>query len=542
MSYSVDTYNGSKTFVIEDGTIDSSLSVRLVGKNYSGYGEVQNENFLHLLENFAGSVPPARPINGQIWFDASVRKIKFYDSTVSKWRVPGGAEVNTEPPVGQNTGDLWWDEQNRQLYGFDGTNHILIGPQAVVGAGTTELRSVTVTSSLGDVKSVILAYVDGEVTFVISKESFTLSTESQIELGGSLLFSNIRSGITLRETATSGITIGTTLTDGYIHWGTASSALGLVDNFGALLTANDFLRSNIDLANFLVKVRFSDLGYTLGDSEDLEVKIDVDGVTPIIRSQTGNTIKFKTLLDTPLTLVGPHILPGVTASSDLGSTVLEFRNVYAGNYYGNGSNLTTLNAANITTGTVSSARLSGTYNININGTASLAAQSNSVLVGAAYRSASVDTFGTGTPNSIACRDNAGNLNALYFQGIATTALFADLAEKYLADQVYDVGTVVVIGGTKEITTCSYGDKALGTVSENPAFRMNDGLVNGTYVALKGRVPVKVIGSVNKGDKLVAADYGCAKVVSSTDEKTNIFAIALESSENLDLKLVEAVIL
>jgi hypothetical protein len=630
MAYSVDTYSGSKTFVIEDGTIDSSLSVRLVGKNYSGYGEVQNENFVHLLENFASTTPPPRPINGQIWFDSSVRKIKFYDATVSKWRIPGGAEVNNSPPQGQNTGDLWWDEENRQLYGFDGTNHILIGPQAVAGSGTTELRSITVTNDNNQVKTVIVAYVEGEITFIVSKDSFTLSTASQIELGGASAFSDIKSGINLRETSSAtGITTnlnstgsgaiftiniltgaysasisnsgfgysvndrikilgtdiggnspthdliikitsvnstggiitveevgfspltgpiaftnitGTTLNVGYIHWGTASSALGLVDNFGNLLTSNDFLRSNVNLTNFTTKIRFSDLGYTLGDSEDLEVKIDVDGTTPIFRSQTANIIKFQTLLDTPLTLVGPHILPGTANVSDLGSPSLYFRNVYASEYYGSGTNLSNLSATSLTSGVISTSRLSGTYNINITGTSSSSTVADQLKVGSNNRLASVDSPGIGTANTIACRDSSGNINAVYFQGIATTALFADLAEKYLADQAYDIGTVVVIGGEKEITACSYGDKAFGAVSANPAFKMNDGLVGGTYIALKGRVPVKVLGLVNKGDKLIAFDCGCAKAIDSSDEKSNIFAIALESNNNPEAKLVESVIL
>ena len=123
---------------------------------------------------------------------------------------------------------------------------------------------------------------------------------------------------------------------------------------------------------------------------------------------------------------------------------------------------------------------------------------------------------------------------------ATSAQYADLAEKYLADQDYEVGTVLSVGGDAEVTACSIGDRAIGVVSENPAFKMNDGLENGTYVALKGRVPVKVIGSVRKGQRLVAANDGCA--VAGVPHANDVFAVALESSDATGVKLIESVIL
>jgi hypothetical protein len=137
---------------------------------------------------------------------------------------------------------------------------------------------------------------------------------------------------------------------------------------------------------------------------------------------------------------------------------------------------------------------------------------------------------------------AGSLKANYFVGTATAALYADLAEKYLADQDYDVGTVVAVGGEKEVTAAQFGDRALGAVSANPAYMMNMGQEGGTYIALKGRVPVKVIGHVKKGDRLIAASNGVAQVLTHPDQRADVFAIALESSNDSDVKLVEAVIL
>jgi hypothetical protein len=551
MAYSVDTFSGGRTIVVEDGTIDSSLDIRLVGKNYAGYGEVQNENFLHLLENFAGISAPPKPINGQIWFDSSSRKLKFWDSSTAQWRTNGAVESRSSAPTGAAVGDLWWDEVNKQLYAYDGTTFTLIGPQGLSGLGTTEMKSLSVTDFSGGIHAIIAAYSGGEVLYVISKDNFLLSTTSQTLLGGSSSFDTIHSGITLtNSTGASGETTGTTLTNGRIFWGTASNALQLEGH-----PAEDFyLKAETDLDVFTTQVSFADVGYVLGDQSDLLVRIDSDGTTPLIRNQVGNTVKFQTTVagqgvKTPLQLVNNTVLPGQDAVTDLGSTVLKFNNLYAVNLYGNGTNLTNVPSTSLT-GTIPSARLSGTYNINISGTASSATNADTLKSGSVYVEARVDTAATGTPNTVAVRDIDGNLNAVFFQGTATSALFADLAEKYLTDQEYEIGTVVSVGGEAEVTACKHGDRAFGAVSGSPAFMMNQGLEGGTYIALKGRVPIKVVGPIKKGDKLVAAGNGCAgnstiylrNMAISAGGFPDTFAIALESNDSPDVKLVEAVIL
>jgi len=137
-------------------------------------------------------------------------------------------------------------------------------------------------------------------------------------------------------------------------------------------------------------------------------------------------------------------------------------------------------------------------------------------------------------------DVVGDIQASgLFRGTATSAQYADLAEKYLADEDYEVGTVVCVGGEKEITATQTDDLPIGVISGNPAFRMNEGLEGGIYVALKGRVPVKVIGKVEKGDKLVPSFMKGYAEVASSNSLYNIFAVALKNDEN---GVVEAIIL
>jgi hypothetical protein len=581
MSYSIDKYNGTTIAVVEDGTIDSTLDIKLIGKNYAGYGEVQNENFVHLLENFAGSASPPRPITGQIWYDISTKKIKFYDASSARWRTAGGAESASGPtgPVGLGQGDFWWETNNKQLYVYDGTSYVLVGPQGVAGLGTTQMKSVSVTdNATGASHAIVQGITNGEVMMIISADQFTLSLASAIPG-----FGTIKEGITLVNTDNSdGITdIGS----GRIIWGTTSNALKLAGR-----GIDDFVLVSPGGIEFSSIVSFVDEGWTLGDDNDLAVFIDpTDSITPIVKTLNNDTIKFQTYNSgaptephKPMTLQGPHILPGNDVTTDLGASLTKFRNVYATSFLGTASSSNRLkiddsasdvtwNSLDQTTWYRSAKTTAGAYTIAARDslgkitaaeflgnatsatTATTATRSNSFEVGpgsGVYRTAAVDSLGVGTANTIACRDIDGNLNAVLFQGTATSALFADLAEKYLADDEYEIGTVVVVGGEAEVTACQLGERAFGAVSGSPAYMMNAGLEGGTYIALKGRVPVKVLGPVRKGDKLIAAGNGCAgsahvilkNMAIRAGSFPDTFAIALENSDDDGIKLVEAIIL
>jgi hypothetical protein len=134
---------------------------------------------------------------------------------------------------------------------------------------------------------------------------------------------------------------------------------------------------------------------------------------------------------------------------------------------------------------------------------------------------------------------SNTLSCINFSGVASSARYADLAEKYLSDKDYDVGTVLMVGGDKEVTAAQTGFRAIGVVSENPAYLMNSGLENGIAVALKGRVPVKVTGSVIKGQRLVAGPNGTAQAFGNHNDS---FAIALETNIEAGIKLVECLVL
>jgi hypothetical protein len=134
--------------------------------------------------------------------------------------------------------------------------------------------------------------------------------------------------------------------------------------------------------------------------------------------------------------------------------------------------------------------------------------------------------------------STGWWNTIY--GKAVQAQYADLAELYLPDAEYPVGTVVMIGGTAEVTACQFGNRAIGPISAQPSYLMNSELAGGVAVALKGRVPVRVVGTVKKGQNLIAGNNGCA--TAAVYHSSEVFAIALESSDDNGEKLVEALVL
>lgn len=484
MSYTINRYNGTQIAVVADGTIDATLDLKIIGKNYAGYGAVQNENFVYLLENFANTTQPPKPLPGQIWFDSGNSKLKFYDG--NKFRTTGGAEIGTTAPSGLTVGDFWYDSNNQQLYAYNGTGFTLIGPQAVAGSATTQMRSVSLTDNTGATHAVIEAIDNGNVIFVVSADSdFTLDNTINPITG----FTTIHQGITLCYTNNNG-TPGQT-TSSHRFYGTATNA----DRLGGL-SASSFVQTGS--GSFTNQVNFADVGYTVGNPVARLAVFNQGALVPTIANQVSNTIAFQTTVSSvtkyPLQLVGSDVLPGVTLSSNLGSSGLQWNNVYANYVY------------------------------------STAQQADALNVGGQYRTASTSA----TANTIAARDSSGNLTATLFSGIASAANYADLAEMYLTAQKWPVGTVMQVGGGEgvEMIPCVTGGQAVGVISANPAYLMNQTLKNGQAVALKGRVPCFVTGQINKGDQLIAYNGGVAMSLANLDDidaSTQYpFAVALES--------------
>ena len=493
MAYQIDRYNNTLLTTVEDGTVDQTTDLKFIGKNYAGYGEIQNENFLFLLENFAGANQPARPISGQVWFDSGTSKLKFYDGT--KWRTTGGAEVGTTEPTGLATADFWWDTANDQLYVYNGTSFVLIGPQNA-GEGVTQMQSLEVLDSTSATRGIITAVIEDEVIFVVSPLEFDLN-DSQTALK-SQGFDRIFKGVTLRNTklATNGITSSTDR----FH-GTATNA----EKLGGVAAAN-FVQTGLGNTVFTNTVDVdTDDGIVIGDAQDLQLKIDTNGFDGIIQNVTNNgTIKLKVtsgagVLTHVGTVASTGLLPAADNTFTLGSASLGWSTVYAANFEGE------------------------------------AARASTLRVGSDFRSASASA----SNNTVVVRDATGNIAANLFQGTATQARYADLAEKYSTSEELVPGTVVTVCAHEdhEVEAASRGTIAIGVVSTDPAVMMNSE-AEGQYIGLKGRLPVRVIGAVKKGDAVYVDDNGCA---STAINGGSLVGVALESNSNEGEKLVECVL-
>jgi hypothetical protein len=181
--------------VLNDGTINTSTSLGLVGRNYVGYGETQNENFVYLLENFANDSPPARPLAGQIWFNTENNLANIY--TGNQWSVIGSASVNASAPSNPSLGALWIDTTSNQLKIWTGTIWSFIGPESVAGFGTTRARSASLLDSNNITKPVIFLEIDNTIIAICTKESFTVNPSRSISGFGN----NLIAGINLSSTA-----------------------------------------------------------------------------------------------------------------------------------------------------------------------------------------------------------------------------------------------------------------------------------------------------------------------------------------------------
>jgi hypothetical protein len=128
MSYNLNKTDGSLLVELVDGRLDNSTTdLSLIGKNYKGFGEFLNENFIALLENFANTAPPSNPIKGQVWYDTSEGRLKVYDGTT--FRSTDSTIFSSTQPASLTQGDIWIDGTNSQMYFWDGSSLVLVGPQ-----------------------------------------------------------------------------------------------------------------------------------------------------------------------------------------------------------------------------------------------------------------------------------------------------------------------------------------------------------------------------------------------------------------------------
>ena len=192
MAYVINKSDGTALITLEDATVDNSTSLTLVGRNYIGYGEAQNENFLYLLENFANAGAPSKPIAGQLWFDTTNNNLKIYDA--DKWVEVGFASISDEPPSDAPVGAFWFKSPFNTLHVWNGNDWIFIGPETAEGYPLTRAKSRTILATNGITYPIIEITANGIVTAIVSSNQFTIADSNPV--AG---FTTLEAGITLNQ-------------------------------------------------------------------------------------------------------------------------------------------------------------------------------------------------------------------------------------------------------------------------------------------------------------------------------------------------------
>lgn len=481
MSYTINQYNGNVLTTLTDGTINQNYTVTLVGKNYSGYGAFLDENFVWLMENFASSTAPANPLTGQLWYDSGVKTLKVWDGT--NWKNISSSAPGPTPPPNPIIGDLWFNTSLQQLFAWNGTTWILIGPPNSSGEGKTGAFPAVITDTAFTDHIVLELTVganvgngnaNSQVVAVVSRDgTFT----PQATIAG---YPTINPGITLPTAVTP--FVGNTLPVSPTFYGNATQALALGFTTGgntAFVPGNAFMRAD----------------------------------------QNTSTTGSITILNDAGLIVGSSSLFSVTTSS--GNTSFTNSTVNSGMIF----------TVEPTAGNPFAAiTVSGNGNVSIPKLAVIGG--NSV-----FGNITVNNILNGNPPAGGGNiGSAGNpFNTIFAK--ATSAQYADVAERFAADADYPTGTVVEIGGINEITLASKElcDTVFGVISTQPAYLLNSGAgTNATHppIAMTGRVPVRAIGIVKKGDRLVVAKDGVARAA-KPGEATPFNTIGRALKDKLD---------
>lgn len=486
MAYTVNRQSGAVLTTIADGTIDTTTDLTLIGKNYSGYGELLNENFVKLLENFSSTSQPSNPISGQLWWDTTNSILKAY--TGSTFKVIGGSTSSASQPTGAAAGDLWFDSANQQLYVYNGSSWVLVGPSFTSVTGESGAIVDTVTDNLGSNHVVVKLFVNDTIVAMVSKDStFT----PQTSISG---FATIAPGIQL-SSAVSGATFK----------GEASNAQTLDS-----LDSTQFLRSDTNDTTTGVVTFANDTGIKVGVDSDLE--LSVSGANTLISNATS---------DGDILVRVNKSVGGVTTALEVdGATGY----VSLGASPANGDDST---------------KVASTAWVLDN---AVALDGSNTMTGDLIPQAdSTHDIGSAT-------FKWANVYADTLNGTAVEALYADLAERFEADASYEVGTVVALGGAKEVTaTAEEGStEVFGVVSGKAAYLMNARAGdNSTHpaIAMTGRVPVRVVGTVLKGQRLISSSIPGVARAAQTDEVNsfNVIGRALEDKYTKEEGTVLAVV-
>jgi microcystin-dependent protein len=322
MAYNIYKSDGTQLVALDDYLIDNTtLSINLIGKNVSGYGTQQNENFLYLLENFANVVPPANPLAGQLWFDKSSDRLRpmAYDggtwrplsvtlvsSTSSDSSMVSGATISAN-----SQGDFWYNTDKGQLFINTGTKFSLVGPEAAPGFAKTRMSSEVVLDFRLRKQPVVKMVIDDETIAILSGNTFVpgpaLSAEG---------FGKIYRGITLKNY--DNLTrYSTTTTDVLFH--------GMVEQLDETYPRRD---QDEHITGNWIFDDFKLLQFGSAGNSAIKFQSFGGGFPPTLQLSHGAGTITLASYNGSLIYNGEALTPNAPLVQDVGSSALKFNNVY----------------------------------------------------------------------------------------------------------------------------------------------------------------------------------------------------------------------
>ena len=298
MAYTINKTDGTAITTITDGTVDTTTSLQLFGKSFSGFGEALNENLVKLLENSASTASPTAPLKGELWFDTTTNQVKVYDGT--SFKPTGGAKASSSKPTSPSVGDMWLDTTNDQVFVYTGDSRShqvndeweLLGPAFTAGQTESGWKIETLASSGGN-KVVSSMFAGATRVAILSKETFTPS----VSQSG---FAQIKAGLTLNSTL-GAVFEGSTTEASSIDVSSTSNTSATV------IAGGNFLRADAaDTTTGKLTIDTDD-GLAVGDAQELLVSVSSNNVTVAQTSQDKDlsfTINDGGVTKTPLAFTG----------------------------------------------------------------------------------------------------------------------------------------------------------------------------------------------------------------------------------------------
>ena len=332
MAYQINKTDGTIVSTVPDGQVDqSSTDLSLIGKNYSGFGEIFNENLIKLLENFASADVPLHPIRGQTWFDTSENRLKIYNGT--EFIPVSSATISGTQPQTLGSGDLWFNNIDKQLYFFDGTSTVLLGPVYSEAQGLSGLRVISILDSLNQTRVVTCLYNNGSLLGIFSKDSFTPKSSIQGYVGS--IEPGFNAGTVedfkFNVTATNSEKLGGIAANVYLRKDTSNQVLDQIiirSDAGLLFGAAGQGLLSVSGGNVIVSntARDRDIVFTVkkGIAEESAIRIFTDSRTVSIYE---DQLSSQTIIGGSLTISGNLTVQGDYVTVDTATLVVEDKNI-----------------------------------------------------------------------------------------------------------------------------------------------------------------------------------------------------------------------